>query len=265
VADTVKFLNASFDRMSPKEAVEALLVRLLARKGGRVYYGNAHTMVTASRNQVLSKVLEEKDLLLADGAGVRWGSALLGTPLVYNLNGTDLVPALCQAGAAKKLSLYLLGAKPGIAEEAARKLTKTYPGLVIAGTQHGYFPQEETQQVLESIRAAQPHILLVAMGVPRQELWIHQYANQLPGITCMGVGGLFDFLAERVPRAPLWVRQHSMEWLWRLTVEPRRLWRRYIIGNGVFIGLVLAHAVGNLSEGSTIDCRGESPIVKIEN
>ncbi|MGQ4645945.1 WecB/TagA/CpsF family glycosyltransferase [Lyngbya aestuarii] len=252
MTDTVKFLNASFDRMSPKEAVEALMVRLLARKGGRIYYGNAHTMVTASNNQVLAKVLQEKDLLLADGAGVRWGSALLGTPLVHNLNGTDLVPALCKAGAAKNLSLYLLGAKPGIAEEAAIKLTEKYPGLVIAGTQDGYFSQEETPQVLDSIRAAQPHILLVGMGVPRQEFWIHQYASQLPGITCMGVGGLFDFLSERIPRAPLWVRQHSMEWLWRLTVEPRRLWRRYIIGNCIFIGLVLTYAIGNLSEGSTI-------------
>ncbi len=183
--------------MSSSEAIELLLTRLLKRQGGRVYYGNAHTMVTAATNPALAEALEHSDLLLADGSGVR-GSALLGTPLVYNLNGTDLVPSLCENGAAKGLSIYLLGAKPGIAEEAAANLKKAYPDLLIAGTQHGYFSEAETPQVLEAIRIACPHLLLVAMGVPLQEIWIDQYASFLPGITCMGVGGLFDFVAERV-------------------------------------------------------------------
>ena len=242
MANTVSFLNTRFDRMSSEEAVELLQVRLLRRQGGRVYYANAHTMVTAAKNRALSEALEQSDLLLADGSGVRWGSALLGTPLVHNLNGTDLVPTLCKAGAVKRLSVYLLGGKPGVAEEAAANLAKAYPGLVIAGTQHGYFSQEETQQVLKAIRAARPHLLLVAMGVPLQEIWINQYASQLPGITCMGVGGLFDFLAERVARAPLSIRAVGMEWLWRLMMEPTRLWKRYIIGNFVFFGLVVAYA-----------------------
>lgn len=242
MVEQVTFLNTRFDRMSSEEAVELLLARSLKQQSGRVYFANAHTMVTASKNPALTEVLEHGDLLLADGSGVRWGSALLGTPLVHNLNGTDLVPALCKAGATKGLSVYLLGGKPGVAEEAAAKLTQAYPGLVIAGTQHGYFSQQNTQQVLESIRATRPHLLLVAMGVPLQEIWIDQYASQLPGITCMGVGGLFDFVAERVARAPYVFRAVGMEWLWRLTMEPTRLWRRYIIGNFLFLALVAAHA-----------------------
>jgi N-acetylglucosaminyldiphosphoundecaprenol N-acetyl-beta-D-mannosaminyltransferase len=242
MADRVSFLNTHFDRMSSSEAIELLLARLLKRQGGRVYYANAHTMVTAAQNSVLAEALVHSDLLLADGSGVRWGSALLGTPLVHNLNGTDLVPALCKDGAAKSLSVYLLGAKPGVAEEAAANLKKAYPGLVIAGTQHGYFPQAKTEQVLEAIRAARPHLLLVAMGVPLQEIWINQYASQLPGITCMGVGALFDFVAERVPRAPYAIRAVGMEWLWRLAMEPGRLWQRYLIGNLVFLSLVLSYA-----------------------
>ncbi|KAB8331757.1 WecB/TagA/CpsF family glycosyltransferase [Scytonema tolypothrichoides VB-61278] len=228
--------------MSSSEAIELLLARLLKRQGGRVYYANAHTMVTAAQNPSLAEALEHSDMLLADGSGVRLGSALLGTPLVHNLNGTDLVPALCKAGAAKGLSVYLLGAKPDVVEEAAANLKKRYPGLVIAGTHHGYFSEAETSQVLENIRAARPHLLLVAMGVPLQEIWINQYACQLPGITCMGVGGLFDFVAERVPRAPFAIRAVGMEWVWRLTMEPSRLWRRYLIGNLVFFGLVITYA-----------------------
>ena len=242
MADRISFLNTHFHRMPLSEAIELLLGRLLKRQGGRVYYGNAHTMVTAAKNRALAEALERSDLLLADGSGVRWGSALLGKPLIHNLNGTDLVPSLCENGASKGLSIYLLGAKPGVAQEAAANLKKAYPGLVIAGTQHGYFSETETSQILEAIRFTCPQLLLVAMGVPRQEIWIDQYATQLPGITCMGVGGLFDFVAQRVVRAPYFIRAIGMEWLWRLAMEPNRLWRRYIIGNLVFLSLVATYA-----------------------
>lgn len=141
----------------------------------------------------------------------------------------------------KGLSVYLLGAKPGVAEEAAAKLAKAYPGFIIAGIQDGYFSQEQTQQMLKTIRTGRPHLLLVAMGVPLQEIWINQHASQLPGITCMGVGGLFDFLAERVVRAPHSIRAIGMEW-WQLMMEPTRLWKRYLIGNFVFFSLVMTYA-----------------------
>ena len=241
MADSAYFLNTRFDRMPLDEAVAALQERALARHGGKVYYANAHTMVTAAKTPAFGEALRSCDYLLADGSGVRWGSALKRSPLIYNLNGTDLVPALCKASAPMGLSVYLLGGKPGVAEDAAANLAKTCPGLIIAGTQHGYFSADETGAVLENIRAARPHLLLVAMGVPMQELWIHAYADQLPGIMSMGVGGLFDFLALRVPRAPRIFRATGMEWTWRMAQEPSRLWRRYLIGNLVFMRLVLTH------------------------
>ena len=233
--------HADFNCMSPKEAVDTILARLFGREGGRIYYANAHTMVTAAKDERLKTALSATDMLLADGSGVRWGSKLLGTPLGDNLNGTDLVPALCKAGEAKGLSVYLLGAEPGVAEEAAFKMKERYPGLVIAGSRNGYFAVDQTDDVVAEIRDANPHILLVAMGVPKQEIWIDEHADQLPNIACMGVGGLFDFLAERVPRAPMLFRKTGFEWLWRLVMEPRRLWKRYIIGNVVFMGLVFAN------------------------
>lgn len=245
MATQVTFLNTRFDRMSQDEAIQTLLDSLLRRQSKTIFYANAHTMVTAAQNEQLAAALHRCDMLLADGSGVRWGSAMLGTPLTYNLNGTDLVPALCQAGAQQQLSVYLLGGKPGVAEDAARNLQASCPGLKIVGSQHGYFQPEELSDVLENIRRARPHLLLVALGVPHQEIWIDQHAAALPGISCMGVGGLFDFLAQRVARAPQWVRAVGMEWSWRLLMEPGRLWRRYLVGNAVFISLVTSYAFFN--------------------
>lgn len=238
MAQRVKFLNAIFNNMSQSEAVKTILDRVLTRQGGRMYYANAHTMVTAAANSQLADALAQTDLLLADGSGVRWGSKLRGTPIEHNLNGTDLVPALCKAGASQGLSVYLLGANPGIAEQAAFNLKDKYPGVVIAGTRNGYLADSQIEEVLQEIRDAEPHLLLVAMGVPRQEFWIDEHADKLPNIACMGVGGLFDFMAERAPRAPMMMRKLGFEWLWRLLLEPKRLWKRYIIGNLVFVGLV---------------------------
>jgi N-acetylglucosaminyldiphosphoundecaprenol N-acetyl-beta-D-mannosaminyltransferase len=132
----------------------------------------------------------------------------------------------------------LLGGKPGVAEDVANKLSHNCPGLIIAGTQHGYFKAEDTQNILNQIKEAHPHLLLVAFGSPLQEIWIARHAEQLEGIITVGVGGLFDFMAERVRRAPHPIRKAGMEWAWRLAMEPRRLWRRYLVGNVVFFGLV---------------------------
>jgi len=255
MAIEVSFLKTRFNRMPQDEATQFMLPQILERQISRIFFANAHTMVTASRNAALKRALERSNLLLADGSGVLWGSRIMGKPLTYNLNGTDLVPALCRDGASEGLSIYLLGSKPGVAESAANNLLSAYPGLSIVGIHNGYFDPSETESVLESIRAANPHLLLVAMGVPTQELWIDKYSSQLPGIACMGVGGLLDFLSNRVPRAPYWVRSLGMEWVWRLAIEPSRLWRRYLIGNLVFLNLLVTHAMTedqDFSSGSSI-------------
>lgn len=245
------FLNLQFTCAPRDETASFLLSKILRRQLSKIFYANAHTVVTASRCEALATALERSDILLVDGSGLLWTSRLLGNPLAHNLNGTDLVPALCEIGSQEGLSVYFLGAKPGVADAAAANLTKRYPGLKVAGIQHGYFPEADIDTVLENIRNAKPHLLLVAMGVPLQEVWIDKYASALPDIACMGVGGLFDFMSENVRRAPLWVRQMGMEWLWRLSMEPKRLWRRYIIGNIVFLVTVFNHVISN----SKIWCR----------
>ena len=248
MAQEVRFLDTVFNNMPQSEAVANILSRVLSRKGGKLFYANAHTMVTAAKDAALQKALEAADLLLADGSGVRWGSKLIGTPIEHNLNGTDLVPALCKQGAAHGLSIYLLGADPGVARDAAANLKQRYPGLTIAGTRNGYFADSQLDDVRKEIREAKPHLLLVAMGVPKQEIWINEHAHKLPKIACMGVGGLFDFMANRVPRAPMLMRKIGFEWVWRLAMEPKRLWRRYVIGNAVFMMLVALSKYGRQHE-----------------
>jgi len=238
MAEQINFLDINFSRMPFSEAVQLLLSFMQTRNGKRVYFVNANSVVIAAKAPEFQAALGQADLVLADGSGVLWSSALMKRPLTHNLNGTDLIPALCREAGSGGLSVYLLGGKPGIAEEVAEKLTQGCPGLIIAGTQHGYFQADETQEVLNRIKEARPHLLLVAFGSPLQEIWIDQYAAQLDGILCAGVGGLFDFMAERVRRAPSPIRKAGMEWAWRLAMEPRRLWRRYLLGNAIFFGLV---------------------------
>jgi N-acetylglucosaminyldiphosphoundecaprenol N-acetyl-beta-D-mannosaminyltransferase len=232
----IKFLGLRFYKMSQPKAVETLLALTQTGKTYRVYFANAHSIEVASRNPAFFAALKRSNLLMADGSGVLLGSRLAGRPLTYNLNGTDLVPALCQGASSEtKLSVYFLGAKPGIAKVAAANLASRFPGVHVAGVQDGYFSEAETADVLQTIRQVKPDVLLVAMGTPRQEIWIDQHAHQLPGVVCIAVGGLFDFMAGKVPRAPKLFRDLGVEWIWRLMMEPNRLWKRYTVGNILYL------------------------------
>ncbi|MDH5536877.1 MAG: WecB/TagA/CpsF family glycosyltransferase, partial [Betaproteobacteria bacterium] len=146
-----------------------------------------------------------------------------------------LFPRLCRMAADEGLSLYLLGARPGVAAAVAENARKRVPQLAIAGHRDGYWAEQDEQSVVSAIRASGADILLVAMGAPRQELWIAKNAPRLGVKVALGVGGLFDFYAGRVARAPLWLRELGLEWTYRLLQEPRRMWRRYVIGNPLFL------------------------------
>lgn len=180
-------------------------------------------------------LLLDAERVLPDGIGLRIGGRLLGQPLQENINGTDLFPLLCSAARAAGRSLYLLGARPGIAAAAAARMQQRFPGLRIAGTQDGYFAPAATPAVIAAINASGADILLVAFGVPHQETWISAHRADLRVRVCMGVGGLFDFYSGRIRRAPPWLRELGLEWLYRLLQEPGRMWRRYVIGNPLFL------------------------------
>ena len=139
------------------------------------------------------------------------------------------------------IGIYLLGARPGVCEDMVAKLATEFPNLTVSGYHHGYITPEEEATVLDGINRSGAGILLVAMGVPGQELWIDRNYDKLEIPVPMGVGGLFDFMSGRMPRAPLWMREIGMEWAYRLYQEPRRMWRRYIIGNVVFLWYLMRY------------------------
>ncbi|TVQ37789.1 MAG: WecB/TagA/CpsF family glycosyltransferase [Wenzhouxiangella sp.] len=202
-------------------------------------FANPDCINIARRNARYRNVLNQAGLVVPDGIGMRLAGRLLKRGFRQNVNGTDLFPRLCQRLAGNGGRLFLLGGQPGVAEATADWVRHNHPDLTIAGTHHGYFDAAEEKQVIEQIRASRADVLLVAMGAPRQELWIHEHAENSGVRVAMGVGGLFDFYAGRIPRAPQWLREIGAEWLYRLYQEPGRMWRRYLVGNISFMTAVL--------------------------
>lgn len=203
-------------------------------RGSLICFVNPGSLNIAVGDADYRRVLHDADLVLPDGIGIRLATRMKGIGLKENVNGTDMFPRLCERAAAQGFPIYLLGARQGVAEAAGQAMVKSYPDLVVAGTHNGYITRRE-EEVIAHINDSGARILLVAMGVPTQELWLDRSRSALSPGVLMGVGGLFDFYSGRIPRAPLWLREIGMEWVWRLVQEPRRMWRRYIIGNPLFL------------------------------
>ena len=237
---TIDFLGVRVDVLDTEGLRDRVLA--LARQEGpyRVMYVNAACMLIAKDDRGYRDVLNRADLVYADGVGVVLGARLWGHELPGRSTGADFMPGFCQVFARHGIRLFLLGARKGVAAAAAQRLVEQAPGLQVVGTHHGYFRPEEDSAIIRQINQARPHVLLVGMGAPLQELWIDRNSDQLQVPVLWGVGGLFDFLSGRTRRGPQWLLDHGFEWLCRLLVEPRRLWRRYLIGNARFVAHVLA-------------------------
>ena len=217
------------------ETLEWIVSSVKCKQKRFVPFVNAHCFNIASQHTRYRNVLRRADKVLPDGSGVRLACRFHGLNLKDNLNGTDLFPHICSHAANENISIYLLGAEEGVAQQVANKMVARYPQLIIAGTRNGYFTHEQDDEVINEINRSGAGILLVAMGVPHQEIWLDRNIHRLQTHVNLAVGGLFDFYAERVTRAPLWLRELGMEWSWRLIQEPGRMWRRYILGNPAFI------------------------------
>lgn len=201
-----------------------------------VAFLNAHCVNVAYTRSEYRQAMTSMDRVFADGIGVRIAARWAGIDLQDNVNGTDLFPVLCETAAQAGVGVYLLGARHGIAAAAAEQMQARTPGLQISGTHHGYIadPAAEERAIAE-INASGAGILLVAMGVPSQELWIARNRHRILVPVVVGVGGLFDYYSGRIPRAPAALRKAGLEWAWRLAQEPRRLARRYLLGNIEFL------------------------------
>ena len=208
---------------------------MLAPGRRRAYFMNAHCCNVMAKDRQYADAVRRADMLLPDGIGISLAGRMTGDTLTANLNGTDLIPALLAHAADLGKSVYLFGGKPGTADAAAAKLNSMIRHLKIAGTRDGYEGAHDTDDVIADINRSGADIVIVALGVPMQELWIDRHADQLNAQLCVGVGAALDFLAGNVQRAPLAIRRAKMEWGWRLAMEPRRMFKRYMIGNFSFL------------------------------
>lgn len=207
----------------------------------KVMYVNAHVLNQSLEYPELRDTLDRADLVYCDGYGVRLAAKALDVEIPHRMTGADWIWDLAGLCARDGRSMYLLGSEPGVTREAAARLRQAYPHLEVAGSHHGYFvigsPHDD--RVVEDINARNPDILLVGMGTPRQELWVEHNADRLDARVVWTVGALFDIVSGRVPRAPHWLADNGLEWIFRLAIEPQRMWRRYLIGNPVFVSRVL--------------------------
>jgi alpha-1,3-mannosyltransferase len=221
------------------DAVSLIDARYEQGEGAAVAFANAHTLNVAAENPAFRLALQNA-LVFNDGIGVDIaGRMLYGSSFPENLNGTDFVPNYLRR-TQHRYHIFLLGAKPGIAERAAHRLSVVCPKHKVVGCRNGHFDRDQVSEIADLIRCSKADVLLVAMGNPKQELFIQ---NHLAATGCalgIGVGALFDFLAGDVPRAPVWVQRWRLEWVYRLLQEPRRLAGRYLAGNPLFLMRILS-------------------------
>lgn len=221
--DTVNILGAEVDMLTMAEA-EAKAMEMMETDGCSVIYTpNSEIILYASNNPEFMAKLNSADMTIADGIGVVYAAKMLHKPLKERVAGYDLVRRMFPAMAAKGKSVYLLGSKPGVAEEAAKAIEKEYPGIVIAGTHDGYF--KEDAPVIEAVNAAAPDFLMVCLGFPKQEEWIYKNRASLNAKLVIGAGGCLDVFAGNVLRAPEFFCKHGLEWFYRLIKQPYRFVR----------------------------------------
>jgi len=220
-------------------AARFLIQKAIAGERVQVFFVNAHCVNVAARDADYARLLGNAAFLFADGAGMALAARIAGKRLRHNVNGTDLFPLLCAAAAAASVPIALLGARPGVAAACAVRMEQQYPGLRVTWVADGYLSGTEEAARLRELPASGAKLLFVAKGVPAQEHWIAAQAGRLAAPVTLGVGALFDFYSGSIPRAPLYMRKLHLEWLYRLSREPRRLFRRYVIGNPCFLARAL--------------------------
>jgi exopolysaccharide biosynthesis WecB/TagA/CpsF family protein len=239
MTQTLSLFGFPFLNTDRRSAVNSLLDRTGKTTAA---FLNAHCINIAATDTLYQRALRAADFILPDGAGISLAAKMTGQALRENLNGTDLCLPLCQEAARRGMSIYLLGAAPGVAKDAADNLIRKVPGLQVAGTQDGFFDQAKSDDVIAKINASEADIVMVAMGVPLQDVWLYQHRKSIDAQLVMGVGALFDFNAGRVNRAPVALRKAKLEWAWRLALEPRRMFKRYVLGNPAFVARAAVHA-----------------------
>ena len=230
------------DAVSSDEALHAIGNLVDAGQGGTVYTPNVDHVVKAESNEDFRRAYDDVSLSLADGMPLVWVSHLLGCPLPERVAGSDILIPLLKLAAKRQWRVYLLGGGPGAAEAAARRLVEEF-GVSVVGWDDCRIEKDGADPSGNSVaraQAAKADVVLVGLGPPKQELWIHRYKDAMGPAVALGIGAGLDFLAGRFKRAPRWIANSGFEWAYRLSLEPGRLWRRYLVESPRFILVVFA-------------------------
>jgi N-acetylglucosaminyldiphosphoundecaprenol N-acetyl-beta-D-mannosaminyltransferase len=222
---SVNIAGINIDNITMDQAVKRVFEFISSKENHSIYTPNAEIMMDGITNKTLNKVLNTADMLVADGAGVVLASKILGKEVKEKVSGVDLVKNLLTSSSIKPIKFFLFGGSPGIAEKAHANIICDYPSAQVVGTRNGYFTSEDEASIIDEINNSNADVLLVCLGAPKQELWIHQNKNKLKVKACLGVGGTLDILAGNVKLAPNFFRNNGLEWLYRLYKEPRRFKR----------------------------------------
>ncbi len=242
----IDLMRVPIDNVTMAQALEAISSAVEARRKTKIYFVNTFYLNTAWEDAAHHGVLRQGDYVFGDGSGVRLASKIVRAPIIDNVNGTDMIFPLCEMCRQRGYRLFLLGSKPGVASGLQAWMEERYPGIQVSGTENGYFDWEkDRKRLLAAIDESKTDILLVGFSAPLQERWIHEHAEQMECPVLVGVGGLFDVYAGEIHRPAAWLRKTGLEWVGRLFQEPRRLWRRYLVGNPLFLARVaLCHYLG---------------------
>jgi len=247
---TVSVLGVRIHALSLEQLLGLILHVSVHQERAIVAYVNVHAMNLACEASWFRAFFNQSEVVFCDGFGVKWGARLLGARLPERFTPPDWLPRLAELAAQHGLTFFFVGSRPGVAAAAAVRLQAQFPTLKIVGTQHGEFDKTlgcvENDAVVRAINAARPNVLLVGFGMPLQEKWLLENWKRLDGNVALPVGAALDYMAGATPRGPRWMRDHGLEWLARLLIEPRRLWRRYLIGNPLFLWRVLLQRAGLL-------------------
>lgn len=241
----IKFLNIELDNFTMGETIKEIDCLVQEKKNAYAVTPNVDHVVQLQKDKKFLEIYRHADLVLTDGKPLLWIAKLYGKSIKEKVSGSDLFPEICKLAAEKGYRMFFLGAAEGVGQRAAQKLQIKYKGLQIVGT---YSPpygfekdNEEVGKIIQKIKDANPHILIVGLGAPKQEKFIYQYKSQLGVPFSIGLGASLDFEAGNVKRAPKWLSKIGLEWLYRMIKEPRRLAGRYLYDAYAIIPIILRY------------------------
>lgn len=242
--DRIQFLGIPIDNLTMSETLTEISAAIDEGRQLHHVVVNAGKVVAMQNDEQLKESVVNSNLINADGQAVVWASRFLGTPLKERVAGIDLMENLVELSSKKNYKIFFLGATEEIVESVVNKYSRKYGKEIIAGYRNGYFNKSEEEQIAVQISKSKAQLLFVAISSPKKEKFLYQYRDQLANVNLiMGVGGSFDVVAGKVKRAPLWMQKAGLEWFFRFIQEPKRMWKRYLVGNTKFILLILKDRV----------------------